>query len=118
VVLLRYFFDNIIDEFARANWTPHQLEIAALLARSMADFAVEQMMLRDEGAVVQGDRGMVPNPRKAIMTMHGNNIISFRRTLAMHAGAKGKIDDIAKRTVMAHEIQGQSPFPDELISRA
>lgn len=112
------FFENVLDEFARASWTPHQVEMAALLARSLHDFAVEQMMMRDEGAVVQGDKGMVPNPRKAIMQMHSNNIISFRRSLAMHATAKGKVDDIAKRTVMSHKIQAQSPLDDELLARA
>jgi len=112
------FFANIVEEFARADWTPHQLEMAAMLARSMHDFAVESMMMRDEGGVVAGDKGMVPNPRKAIVQMHSNNIVSFRRSLAMHATAKGKVDDIAKRTVMAHEIQAQSPFNDELLARA
>jgi hypothetical protein len=84
----------------------------------MHDFAVEQMMLRDEGAVVQGDKGLVPNPRKVIMQMHSNNIIAFRRSLALHAAAKGKLDDIAKRTVSGNEIQANHPFNDELISRA
>ena len=117
------FFANVIQEFAKADWSPHQLELAALLARSLHDFSVEQMMMRDEGAVIQGDKGMVPNPRKAVMGMHAQTIMNFRRTLALHAAAGGEKQHIAKRidiakSVQAHEIQGQEPYNEELISRA
>lgn len=117
------FFVNVIQEFAKADWSPHQLELAALLARSLHDFSVEQMMMRDEGAVVQGDKGLVPNPRKAVMGMHAQTIMNFRRTLALHAAAGGEKQHIAKRidmakSVQAHETQAQSPFNDELLARA
>jgi hypothetical protein len=112
------FFANIVEEFARADWTPHQLELAALLARSMHDFTVEQMMLRDEGAVVQGDKGLVPNPRKVVLQMHSNNIVAFRRTLAMHAATRGETKDIGKNLAIGRSVQQQNPFGDELIARA
>lgn len=113
------FFHNIIEEFAKADWTPHQLEMAALLARSMNDFAVEQMLMRDEGAVVQGEKGLSANPRKQVMHMHAQNIIAFRRSLAMHATANGRmINDIAKRHIISHQIQAQAPsLSDELIAQ-
>ena len=31
------FFASVIAEFARSEWTAHQLELAAMLARTMAD---------------------------------------------------------------------------------
>ena len=31
------FFASVITEFARSEWTAHQLELAAMLARTMAD---------------------------------------------------------------------------------
>jgi hypothetical protein len=112
------FFANIIEEFARADWSPHQLEIAALLARCMNDFAVEQMLLREEGAVVTGGAGgPVPNPRKQTVQMHSQSILGFRRSLALHAAAKGKHADIAKRVATAKAIQADHPFDDELIAR-
>jgi hypothetical protein len=36
----------VIAEFAKSEWTAHQLEIAAMLARTMADLNREQMALR------------------------------------------------------------------------
>jgi hypothetical protein len=43
------FFASVIAEFARSEWTAHQLELAAMLARTMADFNREQQLLREEG---------------------------------------------------------------------
>jgi hypothetical protein len=39
------FFASVIAEFARSEWTAHQLELAATLARTMADLNREQMGL-------------------------------------------------------------------------
>ena len=112
------FFANIIEEFARADWSAHQLELAALLARSMNDLAVEQMMMRDEGAIIQGDKGAITNPRKNIIHLHLQNILGLRRTLALHAASRGETEHIARRVATAKALQGEAPAHDELISRA
>ena len=112
------FFANIIEEFARADWSAHQLELAALLARSMNDLAVEQMMMRDEGAIIQGDKGAITNPRKNIIHLHLNNILGLRRTLALHAASRGETDHIARRVATAKALQGDAPAHDELLARA
>ena len=112
------FFANIIEEFARADWSAHQLELAALLARSMNDLAVEQMMMRDEGAIIQGEKGAITNPRKNIIHLHLNNILGLRRTLALHAASRGETDHIARRVATAKALQGDAPAHDELLARA
>src|SRR3546814_703629 len=43
------FWHSVIAEFARSEWTDHQLEMAAMLARAMADQEREQYELRAEG---------------------------------------------------------------------
>src|SRR3546814_5654192 len=43
------FWHSVIAEFARSEWTDHQLEMAAMLARAMADLEHEQYELRAEG---------------------------------------------------------------------
>src|SRR3546814_1137792 len=43
------FWHSVIAEFARSEWTDHQLEMAAMLARAMADLEREQYELRAEG---------------------------------------------------------------------
>ena len=111
------FFRNILTEYARADWSPHQLELAALLARSMNDLAVEQMALREEGAVCKGGTGgMVPNPRARVVQMHSNSVISFRRSLALHATAGTRIEHITKRAVISKELEGDGE-PGDLIAR-
>ncbi|TIL38538.1 terminase small subunit [Mesorhizobium sp.] len=113
------FFYNVIGEYARSEWSAHQLEIAAMLARTMADLTREQKLLRDEGGVAYSDKGTpVANPRKSIVQMHAGSILSFRRSLSLHARAQaGEARDVAKRRGAAKEIEGDNPLDDDLLAR-
>ena len=113
------FFSNILAEFARSEWTAHQLELAAILARTMADLEREQRLLRSEGSVMMNDKDMpVANPRKAIVQMHAHTILSMRRSMSLHARALGgEKRDISKRRAMTKEIEGDNPLADDLIAR-
>ena len=113
------FFESVIAEFARSEWTAHQLELAAMLARTMADLAREQVALRNEGSVSHSERGTpVCNPRKAIVQMHAGTILSFRRSLSLHARAQGgEARDVGKRRDSAKAIQADNPLEDDLIAR-
>ncbi len=112
------FFRNVIAEYARAEWSAHQLEIAAMLARTMADLTREQKLLRDEGGVALSEKGTpVANPRKAIVQMHASSILSFRRSLALHArGQGGEARDTAKRREAAKDIEAGADSDDELLA--
>lgn len=113
------FFASVIAEFARSEWSAHQLELAAMLARTMADLCREQRSLRDEGSVVTTDKGTpVVNPRKAVVQMHASTILSFRRSLALHARAQGgDARDIGKRRAGAKAIEADNPLDDDLLAR-
>lgn len=113
------FFANVIDEFARSEWTAHQLEIAAMLARTMADMAREQVALRVEGSVMATERGTpVVNPRKTIVQMHAGTIMSMRRTLALNARAQGgEARDVGKRRDAAKAAEMGNPLDDDLLAR-
>jgi hypothetical protein len=113
------FFASVIAEFARSEWTAHQLEIAAMLARTMADLEREQRELRGEGSVMVTEKGTpVVNPRKAVVQMHAASILSFRRSLALHARAQsGEARDVGKRRGQAKAIEAASPLGDDLIAR-
>lgn len=113
------FFHNVIAEYARSEWSAHQLELAAMLARTMADLTREQRLLRDEGGVSYSEKGTpVANPRKSIVQMHASSILSFRRSLSLHARAQaGEARDVAKRRSAAKEIEGDNPLDDELLAR-
>jgi hypothetical protein len=112
------FFENVIAEYARAEWTAHQLELAAMLARTMADLVREQQLLRQEGGVAYSEKGTpVANPRKSIVQMHAASILSFRRSLALHARAvKGESRDVAKRRDAAKDIEEAASVDDELLA--
>jgi hypothetical protein len=111
------FFASVVDEFARSEWTAHQLELAAMLARTMADLTREQAALRQEGSVARTDRGTpVVNPRKCVVQMHASTILSFRRSLALHARSEGHQRDTGKRREEMKELEANIPMPHELIA--
>lgn len=113
------FFGSVIAEFARSEWTAHQLELAAMLARTMADLEREQRSLRSEGSVMATERGTpVVNPRKAVVQMHAGTILSMRRSLSLHARAQGgEARDVGKRRGVAKSIEAGNPLDDDLIAR-
>lgn len=113
------FFRSVIAEYARSEWSAHQLELAAMLARTMADLTREQALLRDEGGLAYSEKGTpVANPRKAIVQMHASSILSFRRSLALHARAQaGEARDVAKRRDAAKGIESDNPLTDDLLAR-
>ena len=100
------FFESVVAEFAKSELTNHQIELVALLARTMADYEREQIALR------KGDTA-----RKQIVQMHMNSIIGLRRSLSLHGRARGESDVVAKRRAMTKAIEANTPFGDDLISR-
>lgn len=113
------FFANVIGEFARSEWTPHQLELAAMLARTMSDLEQEQRDMRREGSVAYSEKGTpVVNPRKAVIQMHAGTILSMRRSLSLHARAQaGEPRETGKRRAIAKEIESDNPLEDSLLAR-
>lgn len=111
------FFESVIEEFARSEWTEHQVELAAMLARTMANLESEQRALRTEGFTTKSDRGTpVANPRAAIVKGLAGDILSMRRSLSLHARAqKGEARDVAKRQSQAKAIE--TDLDDDLLAR-
>lgn len=112
------FFESVIAEFARSEWSSHQLELAAMLARTMADLEREQRELRAEGSVMATEKGTpVVNPRKTVVQMHASSILSFRRSLSLHARAQaGETRDVGKRRSAAKGIELGNPLNDDLLA--
>ena len=112
------FFASVIAEFARSDWSAHQLELAAMLARTMADLNDEQIEMRKEGSICKTDKGTpVINPRKTAIQMHYSNIHSARRSLALHARAQGgEARDLAKRRTAVKAVE-DGMGDDDLLAR-
>lgn len=113
------FFASVLAEFARSEWTAHQLELAAMLARTMADLEAEQRAMRAEGSTLVTEKGTpVINPRKTAIQMHYSNIHSARRSLALHARAQGgEARDVGKRRAATKGIEADLQAGDDLIAR-
>ena len=113
------FWNSVIAEFARSEWTDHQLELAAMLARTMADLEEEQRLFRAEGTICHTDKGTpVINPRKTAIQMHAGTILSFRRSLSLHARAQGgEAETIGPRRVIAKQAEARANDLDDLIPR-
>ena len=110
------FFASVIDEFARSEWTAHQLELAAMLARTMSDLEQDQRLMRIEGPVLATEKGTpVVNPRKTVIQMNASIILSYRRSLQLHARAhQGEARDTGARRDKA---KAQEVEADELMAR-
>jgi hypothetical protein len=111
------FFHSILAEFARSEWSDHQLELAAILARAMADLEREQRELRIEGSVIETPAGkMTVNPRQNVVSNLSSTILSMRRSLSLQAHAtKGDARDIAKRRNLTKEIEADTLVTDDLL---
>jgi hypothetical protein len=113
------YWKSVVAEFPKIEWTEHQLEVAAQLAKSMADLEAERNALRLEGYVITLDSGKpVANPRHGVSRDLTNSVMSLRRNLSLHARAKqGEARDVAKRRDQANEIARDNPLDDDLIAK-
>ncbi len=112
------FFASVIDEFTRTEWTAHQLELAALLAKKMRLLRDELATLEDEGFTLQTAGGNpCQNPRLGGVRMLDTSIMSTRRSLQLHARAQGgEARDTGKRRGIAKGYEGGADG-DELLAR-
>lgn len=110
------YWHNVVAEFARAEWTEHQLELAAMLARTMANLEQEQRTLRAEGYVSASLKGTpVVNPRSLAVKAMTGDILSLRRSLALHARVRtGDNRDAAKQRDMGRNVEEQ--VEDDLLA--
>lgn len=111
------FWLNIVAEKAKAEWTAHDLEIAALLARAMARLEREESILDGEDTVMSNAGGTpMQNPRiRVIADLHAR-AIKYRQTLGIHnRGKNGEKRDTDKRSALAREIEAD--LGDDLLAR-
>jgi len=114
------FFDNIINEIAKAFWTPHQIELAAILARTMNMLNENQRQMRIEGSIVKNHKGNpVISPREKLINDCYDRVISMRRSLSIHARAQGvNKKDMARRNDQAKATEEMAQHADDdLINR-
>lgn len=116
----RVIFDEVIAEFAKIDWSDHSIRLAALLARSIDMLDDAQTALADEGLTSMSQRGTpCINPNLSASNMLSGQIMSLRRTLALHATAGSSKADTGKRRGIHKSQENDSPLtddPDNLIN--
>lgn len=112
------FFENVIAEFARAQWSNHALEIAAMMARTMSNLNKEQLILSEEGFVITRDNGtVVENPRSRVVKSLTGDLLSLRRSLGVNARAREEAHVANKKTQIAKSAESNGILDDDLIAR-
>jgi hypothetical protein len=113
------FWSSVLHEKAMSEWTSHDLELAALLAKSLRKMEQEDILIDKEGSVVLTGAGTpMANPRVRIAADLHSRIMKYRQTLGIHARGKGgEARDVEKRRERAREIEGNNPLADDLLAR-
>jgi len=127
------FWDSIISKIPKYEWEAHDLELAAMLARYMYALDKCQRKLNREGE--QLDRktvipatedapaqvvvtGTYANPLKGFIKMYHENVLSIRRSLALHATGEGvKTRDVQSRRDAAKKIEDGVNDDDDLFAK-
>ena len=111
-------FDNIIAEKANAEWTAHEIDIAALFAGAMQQLGEQTRLIASEGSIVNGAAGQPKvNPRQKAVAMLSAQVLSYRRTLGLHSVARmPNASDRARRNELGREMQDNFTR-DDLIAR-
>ena len=111
------YFDNVIAEFAKSEWSEHQLEIACMLAMTIGDLNEQKKLLKSEGYITTRENGTtVENPRSRVVKSLTGDILSLRRSLALHARAKSGDNRSAakqKKATLAKQID----FESDMLAR-
>ena len=112
------FWNNIIAEKAKSEWTGHDLDIAAMLASSLAQLAEVSKWLAGEGSVLATAGGNpTANPRLRIISDAHARAMKYRQTLGIHSrGKEGEKRDADKRRTIAKGIEGNNPLDDDLLA--
>ena len=113
----RVIFAEIIEE--RADWSEHQVRLAAILAREMLRIAQAQRDLQRTGYVTYNGRGNpVVHPLVRVLDQAVKKVCAYRRTLGISARAQGgEARDIARRRAIRLQQQRDAVRdPDNLIA--
>lgn len=114
------YFHSIVSEYAKADWalSPHALDMAAILARTMANLEEQQRLLIVEGPLTVRANGSVgPNVRNRIVNQLHSQVLAFRRSLGLTARAKaGGTRDAARLRDRNRATEQAADNHDDLLA--
>lgn len=85
-------WDAIIGTRPRSEWTPHDLEVAAMTARAMAEVVRLESLLKKTGNFTK-DRFGEPklNPVVAALDTHTRRLLSLKRSLGLATDSENTV---------------------------
>lgn len=100
-------FDGIVKEFAAVELTDHKLQLCAMLAKAMAEHNRAEERLDQEGSVVTRPNGSpMLNPLVTYSESRFKSIMNLRRSLGLHAAARGDQRAVQRRREINKENEG------------
>lgn len=110
-------FDEIIEEFAKVDWTSHTIRLAAMLARSLVLLRQAQDEVISDGFTYSTEKGERMSPTVSAMNMLSGQVMTARRTLALHAtGASRTLDVKARQRTNKANADDAPEDDDNLLS--
>lgn len=107
-------FHEVIDEFAKIDWSKHTIRLAAVLACALSFLQAAQDQLADESFTATSARGTpVANPLIGVCQTLSGQVLSLRRSLALHAVAGVNKSDVGKRRGINKANERNSPLNDD-----
>lgn len=112
------FWRSITAEKPKAEWSGHDLEVAALLAMSMRRLGQQEVELEVEGPVTSSAGGSpMQNPRCRVVKDLAARVMQYRQTLGIHnRGKNGEQRDVLKRREQAFGVEANNPLADDLLA--
>lgn len=109
----RVIFDEIMEE--RADWSEHQVRLAAILAQELLRIGKAQADLMRTGYVTHNGRGNpVVHPLARVVDQGIQKVCAYRRTLGISARALGgEARDIGRRRAIRREQQAAAVRCDD-----
>lgn len=113
------FWQSILAEKPKAEWTASDLEVASLLARSLRKLRDEDAKLDEEGSVIVTVGGnQAQNPRCRVVADLFARAMKYRQTLGIHSrGKDGERRDVDKRRAQSFDVERDNPLGDDLLAR-
>jgi hypothetical protein len=101
----RPFWDDVIRQRARDDWTEVDLVVAVQLARTQADIETQSELLEGEGPIGRGGQGQdVVNPRLSVVELLCKREMAFLRTLRI--GGLGNAANATERRRLERQAEG------------
>lgn len=101
------FWESIVRARAYSSWNDHDLEIAAMRARTMYQIEETQKLLDEEGSVIINAKGTpIMNPRHSVLEQLTRKAVALSRITQTHAQAtQGDSKDQKKKNTAQKEMR-------------